>query len=164
MLAPIQAGSNQENKSYYDVAVAKARAEIEEECEKHPVVVYSYSLSPFSSECKKLLENLDIEYKEISLGAEWIPGLITEGGAAKRVAFKEMSGQTSLPQIFVGGKPIGGLFSGTPGLVPALERGILKDMVTDAMRKSISKGSIETSAIFWEEAFGSREEGVSVFE
>jgi hypothetical protein len=44
-----------------------------------------------------------------------------------------MTGQSSLPHIFIGGKSVGGLFSGTPGLVPALEQGILMGMVSSAM-------------------------------
>jgi hypothetical protein len=44
-----------------------------------------------------------------------------------------MTGQSSLPHIFIGGKSIGGLFSGTPGLVSALEQGKLLNMVTEAL-------------------------------
>ena len=47
-----------------------------------------------------------------------------------------MTGQSSMPHVFIGRKPIGGLFSGTPGLIPALEQGILMDMVTSARSKN----------------------------
>jgi glutaredoxin len=96
------------------------------------VVVYTYELSPFSFETKALLDSLEISYKEISLGREWIPGLISEGGSQTRAALLEMTGQSSLPHVFVGGKSIGGLFSGTPGLIPALEQGSLREMVSNA--------------------------------
>ncbi|OEU15699.1 hypothetical protein FRACYDRAFT_144870, partial [Fragilariopsis cylindrus CCMP1102] len=78
------------------------------EVDTDPVVVYTYELSPFSSETKDLLDRLDVDYKEISLGKEWIPGLISENGPIKRAALLKMTGQSSLPHVFIGGKPIGG--------------------------------------------------------
>ena len=69
---------------------------------------------------------------EVSLGKEWIPGLLTR--PEKRVALLEMTGQSSLPNVFVGGVAVGGLYSGSPGLVPALEQGDLMTMVEEAER------------------------------
>ena len=136
ILTPLQAGSYKEDKSEYNTELSKARNEIEQEIASAPVVVYTYDLSPFSSETKALLDSLDIDYEEISLGYEWIPGLIAEGGSQKRAALLQMTGQSSMPHVFIGRKPIGGLFSGTPGLIPALEQGILMDMVTSARSKN----------------------------
>mmetsp|Transcript_7989 Transcript_7989/g.11464 ORF Transcript_7989/g.11464 Transcript_7989/m.11464 type:complete len:107 (+) Transcript_7989:1313-1633(+) len=93
--------------------------EIESEITDNAVVVYTYSLSPFCSGATAVLDNLGIAYKEISLGKEWIPGLISD--PLKRACLGEMTGQTSLPHIFIRGKSIGGLYSGTPGLVPSLQ-------------------------------------------
>ncbi len=70
----------------------------------------------------------------MSLGKEWIPGLIDD--PMKRAALLEMTGSSSLPNIFIGGNSIGGLFSGNPGLLASLEAGTLKSMVDDA-RKSM---------------------------
>jgi glutaredoxin len=89
-------------------------------------------LSPFCTEATTLLENCGIKFKEISLGKEWIPGLIKD--PTKRAALLEITGQSSLPHIFVGGTSIGGLFSGSPGLVPALEQGQLMKMIDDAKK------------------------------
>eukprot|EP00550_Attheya_septentrionalis_P003408 CAMPEP_0198293244 /NCGR_PEP_ID=MMETSP1449-20131203/16144_1 /TAXON_ID=420275 /ORGANISM="Attheya septentrionalis, Strain CCMP2084" /LENGTH=475 /DNA_ID=CAMNT_0043992759 /DNA_START=207 /DNA_END=1630 /DNA_ORIENTATION=- len=122
-LAPLQAGSYQEDKSQYELELAKAKSQVEAEITSAPVVVYTYKLSPFCTEATELLDNLGVSYKEISLGLEWIPGLIAEGGSAKRAALGDMTGQTSLPHFFVEGKSIGGLYSGNPGLVPSLEQG-----------------------------------------
>ena len=119
VLAPLQASAGEEG----DVDYAPTIKEIEGEIAASPVVVYTYELSPFSSETTALLDRLDVEYKEISLGKEWLPGLISENGAIKRAALLEMTGQSSLPQIFVNKKPIGGLFSGSPGLVSMLKNG-----------------------------------------
>jgi anaphase-promoting complex subunit 7 len=133
-LAPVQAGGE---PSQYEKELAFHKSKIEKEVASEPVVIYTYSLSPFCIEAKKLLDNLDIDYKEISLGAEWLPGLIGQGGAQKRAALLEMTGQSSLPNVFIGGKSIGGLFSGSPGLVPALEQGLLREMVERAVDRML---------------------------
>ena len=86
----------------YKDEIAKAKAEIEKEVSSDTVVVYTYSLSPFCTEATNLLDSLGVTYKEISLGSEWIPGLISE--PAKRAALGEMTGQTSLPHVFIGGE------------------------------------------------------------
>jgi anaphase-promoting complex subunit 7 len=132
ILAPLQAGSDQEDKAAYEAKIESATQEIEAVITENPVVVYTYGLSPFSFETKALLDNLDIPYKEVSLGDEWIPGMIVQGGAQTRAALLEMTGQSSLPHVFIGGKSIGGLYSGTPGLLPALEKGVLHEMVSSA--------------------------------
>jgi glutaredoxin len=133
VLAPLQAGaSNKENADAYRERIAIAQAEIESTIRSAPVVVYTYGLSPFSFETKALLDSLGVAYKEVSLGAEWIPGLIQAGGSETRAALLEMTGQSSLPHIFIGGTSIGGLYSGTPGLLPSLEQGKLQSMVGDA--------------------------------
>lgn len=128
--APLQAGSYRENEFEYKSDVAEAKAEIYDMISSKPVVIYTYELSPFCSEAIDLLKSTKTSFKEISLGKEWIPGLIKS--PEKRAALLEMTGQSSLPHIFVGGTSIGGLYSGSPGLVPALERGELMGMVEDA--------------------------------
>ncbi|KAL3791663.1 hypothetical protein HJC23_003920 [Cyclotella cryptica] len=132
VIAPLQAGSYRENEFEYKSEIAEAKATIYDEILANPVVVYTYEYSPFCSEATALLENCGIQFKEISLGLEWIPGLISE--PAKRAALLEITGQSSLPHIFVGGTSIGGLFSGSPGLVPALEQGKLKQLIEDAKK------------------------------
>ena len=123
IIAPLQAGE-------YDQE--KMRKEIEEELQSSPVVIYTYKLSPFCTEALDVLKNIGIDFKEISLGMEWLPGLIAENGAAKRAELGRMTGQTSLPHIFVGGQSIGGLFSGKPGLIPSLEKGSFTRMVKES--------------------------------
>lgn len=133
VLAPLQAGSSKENEFEYKRDVADAKAKIYDEILSKPVVVYTYELSPFCFEATSLLASLGIRFKEVSLGQEWIPGLIKE--PIKRAALLEITGQSSLPHIFIGGTSIGGLFSGTPGLVPALETGELMELVAEAQQQ-----------------------------
>jgi glutaredoxin len=144
-VAPLQAGSSRGDSATYEQELGDAIAEIDSEAQSHPVVVYTYKLSPFSFETTALLDNLDIDYKEISLGQEWLPGLLAPNGAIKRAALLDMTGQSSLPHIFIGGQPIGGLFSGEPGLVPALEQGKLMDMVRQASGgpEAVEAGKVE---------------------
>lgn len=127
-LAPLQAGSNRENKSEYKAEIEAAKSEILEEISSERIVIYTYSLSPFCVEALKVFDRLEIPYKEISLGLEWVPFLIEDKGAQKRVALGEISGQTSLPNIFVNGKSIGGLYE---GLLPALENGTFQSMLNN---------------------------------
>jgi len=122
VLAPLQAGEKDSERNYKE-EIRAVIEEIEAEAASAPIIVYTYELSPFSTETTLLLDRLGVEYKNISLGKEWLPGLIAENGAMKRAALLEMTGQSSLPHIFVDGKPIGGLFSGSPGLIPMLQNG-----------------------------------------
>jgi glutaredoxin len=138
VLAPLQAGSSRENKDDYKLEIAQARSEIDSTLRANSVVVYTYAWSPFSAECKALLNSVDIAYKEICLGPEWF--LLNNGGATTRAALLEMTGQSSLPQIFIGCKSIGGLFSGTPGLVPSLEAGPLKSIIANAGQVVVANG------------------------
>lgn len=130
VIAPLQAGSYRENEFEYTSDVAEAKAEIYNEISSKPVVIYTYELSPFCTEAVALLKSMGLNYKEISLGKEWIPGLIAQ--PEKRAALLEMTGQSSLPHIFVGGTGVGGLYSGSPGLVPALEKGEFMNMLEEA--------------------------------
>lgn len=132
-LTPLQAGSLDADQNQYHRDMSRAKEIVREEAKSAPVVIYTYELSPYSIEAKKLLDNLAVDYKEISLGGEWLPGLIGEGGAQKRAALLELTGQSSLPNIFIGGKCIGGLFSGSPGLVPLLERGEFRNLLQEAI-------------------------------
>jgi glutaredoxin-related protein len=101
--AKIQAsllGSNVEN-----TYVSK---EIAQEISSSPIVVYTYGLSPFSSEAISILENTGYDYQQIELGAEWF--LLNGKDSVKRVLLSEFveNGATSLPKVFVNGKCIGG--------------------------------------------------------
>lgn len=128
LLKPFFAAQAAAQAADYDKAAV--RAELEEEIKSAPVVLYTYGLSPFSSEAKRLLEGLKADYKEVELGPEWF--LLAPPAAAKRAELGAMFGRTSLPHVFIGGRSIGGLVEGTPGLVPLLESGELKASLKQA--------------------------------
>lgn len=96
---------------------AEARERVQQEIKSAPVVVYSYPLSPFCVDAISVLRSAGVKesaLKIIEPGAEWF--LCGAEGSATRAALGEITGQTSMPHIFIGGESIGGLISGTPGL------------------------------------------------
>jgi glutaredoxin-related protein len=82
--------------------------EIAAEIKSSPIVVYTYGLSPFSTEAVSILEKTGYSFNKIELGAEWF--LLNGKDSVKRVLLSEFveNGATSLPKVFVGGKCIGG--------------------------------------------------------
>jgi glutaredoxin 3 len=64
-----------------------------------PVEIYTTQTCPYCTAAKALLKKKGVSYKEIDVGAN--PGL--------RVAMTERAGgRRSVPQIFIGGKHVGG--------------------------------------------------------
>jgi len=108
----------------------EVRAELEAEIKSAPVVLYTYGLSPFSSQAKRILNELGADYREIELGLEWF--MLSKEAAGKRAELGAMFRQTSLPHVFIGGRSIGGLADGTPGLAPLLESGELTESLKQA--------------------------------
>jgi len=149
--APLQAGAaftkGTDTQGVYNEAIQTAQEEIRAAIAANPVVVYTYKLSPFSTETLKLFDRLGIQYYEISLGQEWLPGLIKEGGAATRAGLLEMTGQSSLPHIFIGGESIGGIYGGTPGLLALLEKGTLLEKVEEAKKKEVVVQKLPTVVV-----------------
>jgi glutaredoxin-related protein len=82
--------------------------EIQDNKAKNKALIYTYGLSPFSSEAVKILEGTGYEFTKIELGAEWF--LLGGKESVARVALSEEveDGATSLPKIFIGEKCIGG--------------------------------------------------------
>ena len=110
----------------------RARKKIQETIANHDVVVYTYGLSPFSSEALSLLDECGISYNEVEVGLEWF--LLDKDNSVLRAVLLEMTGQSSLPHVFIHGKHIGGLFTGSsggkyPGLAGMKESGELMKMV-----------------------------------
>jgi glutaredoxin-related protein len=91
------------------IDVDAVKSTIEAEKKVNPVLIYTYSLSPFSTEALSILEKSGYRYKNIELGAEWF--LLGAEGSQTRVELaKAGAGDfgTSLPKIFIGGECIGG--------------------------------------------------------
>ncbi|EOD32382.1 hypothetical protein EMIHUDRAFT_456096 [Emiliania huxleyi CCMP1516] len=80
----------------------EVRAEIASTLSSAPVVVYTYGLSPFSSEVVAILESTGCQFKNVELGAEWFA--LGGKGSATRVELRKLYGQGSLPHVFIGGE------------------------------------------------------------
>lgn len=108
------------------VSEEDVQAEIDAEISTKPIVIYTYGLSPFSSEALAMLDGTGFEYEKIELGAEWF--LLNGKDSVKRVLLSEQveSGATSLPKVFVNGQCIGGCAE----LADLVESGSLDTMMT----------------------------------
>lgn len=62
------------------------------------VILYSTDWCPYCNAAKSLLSNKGVEYQEINV----------EGDSEKRAWLIEVTGQRTVPQIFIGGEPVGG--------------------------------------------------------
>mmetsp|Transcript_1168 Transcript_1168/g.2647 ORF Transcript_1168/g.2647 Transcript_1168/m.2647 type:complete len:502 (-) Transcript_1168:141-1646(-) len=112
---------------------AAAKKEIEDTIASKKIVVYTYTLSPFSAETLGVLDEIGADYENVELGLEWF--LLDKEKSTTRAQLLEMTGQSSLPHVFVDGKHVGGLFTGTPdgsfpGLAGLKESGSLEEMMT----------------------------------
>eukprot|EP00585_Thalassiosira_rotula_P025292 CAMPEP_0196230244 /NCGR_PEP_ID=MMETSP0913-20130531/1511_1 /TAXON_ID=49265 /ORGANISM="Thalassiosira rotula, Strain GSO102" /LENGTH=213 /DNA_ID=CAMNT_0041510231 /DNA_START=637 /DNA_END=1278 /DNA_ORIENTATION=- len=114
---------------------------------ENDVLIYTYGLSPFSSEAVSILEATGCEYTNIELGKEWF--LLGGEGSETRVALsKEVDGgATSLPKIFIGGECIGGCAE----LANLVENGELDEKLSKL--KSTKKGSSSGKPNFFTNLF-----------
>ena len=117
------------NLGSYDEA--EVQAEIAETVSSAPVVIYSYGLSPFSTEALAVLESTGCKFENKPLGLEWF--LLGPKASATRVELRKMYGQGSLPHIFIGGEWVGGLSTGADGGLSGLvESGALESKLRAA--------------------------------
>ncbi|XP_073310756.1 glutaredoxin-like [Primulina huaijiensis] len=87
----------------------------------NPVMVFSKSQCPFCVSVKKLLTEIGASYKVVELDAEG-------DGSQIQDALLEWTGQRTVPNVFIGGKHIGGCDATT-----ALHRdGKLVPLLTEA--------------------------------
>lgn len=90
------------------IDVSTVDAEITSMKATNKVLIYTYGLSPFSTEAVNMLDQSGYEFTKEELGLEWF--LLGPKESVARVALsKEVEGgATSLPKIFIGGECIGG--------------------------------------------------------
>ncbi|KAJ8498251.1 hypothetical protein OPV22_008803 [Ensete ventricosum] len=79
------------------MALEKAK----ETVSSNPVVVFSKTFCPFCVKVKQLLDQLGIRYKAIELNFQ-------SDGPDMQAALAEWTGQRTVPNVFIGGKHIGG--------------------------------------------------------
>ncbi|KAM7267575.1 hypothetical protein ACFE04_009741 [Oxalis oulophora] len=79
------------------MALAKAK----ETVEANPVVVYSKTYCPYCVTVKKLFQQLGASFKAVELDNE-------KDGGEIQAALAQWTGQRTVPNVFIGGKHIGG--------------------------------------------------------
>ncbi|KAL2500067.1 Glutaredoxin-C2 [Abeliophyllum distichum] len=90
----------------------------------NPVIVFSKSYCPFCDSVKKLLTEIGASFKAIELDTE-------SDGSEIQSALAELTGQKTVPNVFISGKHIGGCDATTAmhkdgNLVPLLtEAGVI---------------------------------------
>ena len=84
-----------------DADYAAARGEIKLAISSNRIVVYTYRLSPFSGETLAVLDEVGADYANVELGLEWF--LLDKERSVLRAQLLEMTGQSSLPHVFVDG-------------------------------------------------------------
>merc|ERR1719258_728937 len=117
----------------FALAARRPRLRRTEDRNSAPVVVYTYGLSPFSTECKAFLDGVGCKYEAIELGPEWF--LLGPKASAMRAELAAETGQSSLPHVFIKGKSAGGLYSGNDvgeGLAALQKSGELTKMLKAA--------------------------------
>ena len=112
------------------VDVEDVRRELDLIRENKITCIYTYGLSPFSTEAVAVLERIGAKFEKRELGLEWF--LLGPRASVLRSQLLDLTGQSSLPQIFIGGESIGGLATGTPGLSALLESGDLETRLKKA--------------------------------
>ena len=110
------------------VDAADVKQEIADDV-KAPCVIYTYGLSPFSTEAVALLEAKGAKFEVKELGPEWF--LLGPRASVKRAELEAMTGQSSLPHVFIGGEHVGGLATG-PGIATLDESGELDALLESA--------------------------------
>lgn len=84
-----------------DADYTAARKDIERAISKHKILVYTYGLSPFSSETLAVLDEVGADYTNLEVGLEWF--LLDKEKSVLRAELLEMTGQSSLPHVFIDG-------------------------------------------------------------
>ncbi|KAI0117909.1 putative glutaredoxin [Nemania sp. FL0031] len=82
-------------------AMSAAKTKAQKIIDDNAVAVFSKSYCPYCNASKKLLNSMNAKYYAIELDQ-------VDDGAAIQTALYELSGQTTVPNIFIGQKHIGG--------------------------------------------------------
>eukprot|EP01025_Chloroclados_australasicus_P035209 TRINITY_DN3591_c1_g1_i1.p2 TRINITY_DN3591_c1_g1~~TRINITY_DN3591_c1_g1_i1.p2 ORF type:complete len:262 (+),score=25.07 TRINITY_DN3591_c1_g1_i1:104-787(+) len=115
-LAKFQAGS------YDEVAV---KAKVDKYIADNPVTMFSFSTCPFCKRAKGLLDDMAVPYTAIELDQ------MGKEGLEMRAELAKMTSRTSMPNIFIGGKSVGGCNDG-PGIMTLNKQGKLDQLLQDA--------------------------------
>ncbi|KAF3436997.1 hypothetical protein FNV43_RR19750 [Rhamnella rubrinervis] len=109
--------SNKKTEEELDTALDKAKQIVN----SNPVVVFSKTYCGYCKRVKQLLSQLGASYKVIELDKE-------SDGAEMQSELAKWTGQRTVPNVFIGGKHIGGCDS----VLEKHQAGLLVPLLTDA--------------------------------
>jgi glutaredoxin 3 len=114
---------------------ANIATQIEGYIQQDTVVMFSFTTCPFCRKAKDVLDVHNIAYTAIELDTldDTADGTNDSSnnnrGNRIRAQLGKMTKRTSMPNIFINGKCIGGCNDGYPGLIPLIESGQLDTLV-----------------------------------
>lgn len=101
--AVMHSSSVQSTLESYNTDTASIAKLLSAETASRPVFVATKSFCPFCNRAKRLLDSYGTEYVDVELD------LMKNGDAVQKVLF-DMTTQSTVPNVFIGGKHIGGMF------------------------------------------------------
>mmetsp|Transcript_2429 Transcript_2429/g.3494 ORF Transcript_2429/g.3494 Transcript_2429/m.3494 type:complete len:108 (+) Transcript_2429:92-415(+) len=104
--------------------MSESKATVQSIIKSNPAVVFSASWCPYCKKAKALLSDLKATVKVIETDED-------PNGSKYKQQLLGLTGRTSVPAVFVGGKFIGGCNDG-PGVYPLHRAGKLVPMLKDA--------------------------------
>eukprot|EP00878_Enallax_costatus_P008030 GHUV01008397.1.p1 GENE.GHUV01008397.1~~GHUV01008397.1.p1 ORF type:complete len:155 (+),score=28.82 GHUV01008397.1:56-466(+) len=103
----------------FSVAVTASQADtVKQTVADNKVVVYSKTYCPYCSEAKGLFQKLSVPAKVIELD-------VIQGGSDLQLGLQEVTGRRTVPQVFIGGKHVGGC----DDTIAAYQSGDLKQLL-----------------------------------
>ncbi|KAF3332839.1 glutaredoxin-like protein [Carex littledalei] len=117
MGAVFSSESSEEKENKREMALEKAK----QIASSSPVAVFSKSFCPYCNQVKKLLSSLGANFKAVELDHE-------SDGSEIQAALHQWTGQRTVPNVFIGGKHIGGCDS----TVALHNQGKLVPLLTEA--------------------------------
>jgi len=122
--ADLQKGFAKLTAGDYDEEAIMAR--VQREIERKPCIMYSLSTCPFCAKAKSALDGMGAMYSVVEFDMD-------PDGWAVKAELSTITGQTSAPQVFVGGEFVGGCNDGGKGgVLPLQATGELAQMLSKA--------------------------------
>jgi len=126
--------------SEYDADAA--RSKIEEATKSAPCVMFTWEASPSCKQALRAMELVGADVKVVRLDDPW------DEGNPIRAELGKMTGKSSVPSVWIGGKYVGGYNAGVsedaPGLVDLAFKGTLRPMIEAAQAEMILKAESST--------------------
>lgn len=124
LFADLKRGFTKLTAGEYDEAAVLAK--VKQDISRKPCIMYSLSTCPFCAKAKEALDGMGAMYTIVEFDE-------APDGWATKAELSTITGQTSAPQVFVGGEFVGGCNDGgMGGVLPLKKSGKLASMLSQA--------------------------------